>query len=208
MSTTRPVYSIADKAPEFPCELLQVISGLGRTSERWIICARHPDEFRGPLAGVSYTRWRPLLTPSSQQPDLDTSTLVGEHIGHAGNAPAHFQQPEQEGAHQHNPAHPIGTCANCGGEMIYNVPRMGPDGGFIHKDTGKVECPAPPPTAGMSGGEPTPEKAALGIALAALKKTLVGASTGDGYFHVHREAVRQIEALGICPAKTDDYQGL
>lgn len=40
----------------------------------------------------------------------------------------------------HNPDHPIGTCVKCGEEMVYNVPRMGPNGGFIHKATGKYEC--------------------------------------------------------------------
>lgn len=40
----------------------------------------------------------------------------------------------------HNPAHLIGTCADCGEEMIHNVPRMGPDGGFVHKATGYVLC--------------------------------------------------------------------
>jgi hypothetical protein len=40
----------------------------------------------------------------------------------------------------HNPSHPIGTCTKCGGEMVYNVPRMGPNGGFVHKATGRLVC--------------------------------------------------------------------
>jgi hypothetical protein len=49
-----------------------------------------------------------------------------------------------------NPKHPIGTCADCGKEMVYNVPRMGPDGGFVHKDTGSLTCgPYVPPTVGV-----------------------------------------------------------
>lgn len=39
-----------------------------------------------------------------------------------------------------NPAHAVGTCSRCGEEMTYNVPRLGPNGGFIHEATGKVEC--------------------------------------------------------------------
>jgi len=39
-----------------------------------------------------------------------------------------------------NPAHPIGTCTKCGAEMIYNVPRLGPDGGFVHVATGSPLC--------------------------------------------------------------------
>ncbi len=39
-----------------------------------------------------------------------------------------------------NPNHSIGTCARCGDEMIYNVPRMGPAGGFIHKSTHDLMC--------------------------------------------------------------------
>lgn len=42
--------------------------------------------------------------------------------------------------HAHNPAHPIGTCGDCGEEMVYNVPRIGPDGGFVHEATGKLLC--------------------------------------------------------------------
>jgi len=40
----------------------------------------------------------------------------------------------------YNPAHPIGTCAKCGEEMTYNVPRIGPDGGYVHKETGYFTC--------------------------------------------------------------------
>lgn len=39
-----------------------------------------------------------------------------------------------------NPAHAVGTCSRCGEEMTWNVPRLGPDGGFIHKETGKLQC--------------------------------------------------------------------
>lgn len=41
-----------------------------------------------------------------------------------------------------NPAHPVGTCGDCGAEMAHNVPRLGADGGFVHKATGKLECAA------------------------------------------------------------------
>ncbi len=51
--------------------------------------------------------------------------------------PPPFQYP-------HNPAHQIGTCGTCGGEMRYNVPRLGPDGGFVHA-TGSIECAPPEP---------------------------------------------------------------
>lgn len=40
----------------------------------------------------------------------------------------------------HNPAHEIGTCARCGEEMVYNVPRLGPVGGFVHKSDGQYLC--------------------------------------------------------------------
>jgi hypothetical protein len=41
----------------------------------------------------------------------------------------------------HNPAHTSGTCCNCGKELVFNVPRMGEAGGFIHKDTYEFICP-------------------------------------------------------------------
>jgi hypothetical protein len=40
----------------------------------------------------------------------------------------------------YNPEHPIGTCAKCGKEMEFNVPRVGPDGGYVHKDSSRVDC--------------------------------------------------------------------
>ncbi len=40
----------------------------------------------------------------------------------------------------YNPEHKIGTCSRCGEEMIYNIPRMGPNGGFVHKGTVKLMC--------------------------------------------------------------------
>src|ERR1035437_7679679 len=43
----------------------------------------------------------------------------------------------------YNPAHIIATCGDCGAEMVYNVPRMGPGGGFVHKATGKLQCEQP-----------------------------------------------------------------
>ena len=55
----------------------------------------------------------------------------------------------------HNPAHPIGTCAKCGGEMVHNVPRIGTDGGFVHKETGRTECDQP--TAPLAPPPSTPE---------------------------------------------------
>lgn len=40
----------------------------------------------------------------------------------------------------YNPEHAVGTCSKCGKEMVYNVPRMGPDGGFVHKEAGLLQC--------------------------------------------------------------------
>lgn len=39
-----------------------------------------------------------------------------------------------------NPAHAVGTCADCGEEMVYNVPRLGRNGGFVHKNTHALLC--------------------------------------------------------------------
>jgi len=47
---------------------------------------------------------------------------------------------EKEAAFSYNHAHPIGTCGKCGREMVHNVPRLGKDGGFVHKDTGSFLC--------------------------------------------------------------------
>jgi hypothetical protein len=43
----------------------------------------------------------------------------------------------------HNPAHLIGTCAGCGMEMVYNVPRLGSVAGFVHKASGRFDCAIP-----------------------------------------------------------------
>lgn len=47
-------------------------------------------------------------------------------------------------AFPYNPAHSIGTCAKCGKEMTFNVPRLGLEGGFVHKDTGEFLCAKTP----------------------------------------------------------------
>ena len=47
---------------------------------------------------------------------------------------------EPETPFKWNPAHPIGTCGRCGAEMRYNVPRLGPDGGFVHAANGGLDC--------------------------------------------------------------------
>jgi hypothetical protein len=61
-----------------------------------------------------------------------------------------------------DPKHPAGTCAGCGEEMIWNVPRLGPDGGYIHKSTGLFLCKtSTPPSAAVE----TPE-ASMGEVIA------------------------------------------
>lgn len=44
----------------------------------------------------------------------------------------------------YNPAHAVGTCSACGKEMIFNVPRLGKHGGFIHKESGYYMCGGQP----------------------------------------------------------------
>lgn len=41
---------------------------------------------------------------------------------------------------EHNPALEIGACGLCGEEMVFNVPRLGVAGGFVHKSTGDITC--------------------------------------------------------------------
>ena len=41
----------------------------------------------------------------------------------------------------YNPEHAIGTCGDCGREMIHNIPRLGDNGGFIHKENHSYMCP-------------------------------------------------------------------
>jgi hypothetical protein len=40
----------------------------------------------------------------------------------------------------YNPSQTVGTCSKCGEEMLFTVPRIGRDGGYIHKSTGKFLC--------------------------------------------------------------------
>lgn len=39
-------------------------------------------------------------------------------------------------------AQPDFCCSSCGKPMRYNVPRLGPDGGFVHAATGSLSCAA------------------------------------------------------------------
>lgn len=48
--------------------------------------------------------------------------------------------PATSQAFARNPAHTVGTCAKCGAEMRYNVPRLGPDGGYVHAANGGLDC--------------------------------------------------------------------
>jgi hypothetical protein len=59
-------------------------------------------------------------------------------------APSSFAGTHGSAKYKWNPAHPIGTCGLCGGEMIYNVPRLGADGGYCHKETDDIRCPSSP----------------------------------------------------------------
>jgi len=34
-------------------------------------------------------------------------------------------------------------CDTCGKRMRYNVPRLGPSGGYVHADTGSLSCAIP-----------------------------------------------------------------
>lgn len=40
----------------------------------------------------------------------------------------------------YNPKHKTATCADCGEEMVYNVPRLGANGGYFHKDNKSLDC--------------------------------------------------------------------
>jgi len=45
-------------------------------------------------------------------------------------------------AQSHEPIRPV-LCAQCGGEMVFNVPRLGPSGGYVHATTGSPLCACP-----------------------------------------------------------------
>ncbi len=48
-------------------------------------------------------------------------------------------------------------CADCGETMRFNVPRLGPDGGYVHDKTHSLTCgPYVPPV--LSGWSPPPPK--------------------------------------------------
>lgn len=49
-----------------------------------------------------------------------------------------FSDLDAEMAREPHPVPP--TCSACGMAMRYNVPRLGPDGGFVHCATGKLAC--------------------------------------------------------------------
>ena len=48
--------------------------------------------------------------------------------------------PQKPQPFPYNSAHEVGTCAKCGQEMRFNSPRLGPNGGYVHKDTGEYDC--------------------------------------------------------------------
>lgn len=61
--------------------------------------------------------------------------------------PNHWNHPQQAqeamerqrmSEHEQNTQRP--TCSKCGKEMVFNVPRMGPAGGYVHAGTGLLLC--------------------------------------------------------------------
>lgn len=45
-----------------------------------------------------------------------------------------------------------GVCMECGEPMRHNVPRLGPDGGYIHAKTGRFSCADKPDIGWVSNG--------------------------------------------------------
>jgi hypothetical protein len=37
----------------------------------------------------------------------------------------------------------LATCVKCGAAMVFNVPRLGPSGGYIHAQARSFLCPCP-----------------------------------------------------------------
>lgn len=105
------------------------------------------NHFAGITSNIAPVEWRPV------SPDLAP----------VANADSGEQKIKE---FPYNPAHPVGTCAKCGGEMVHNVPRLGAGGGFVHKINASIVCPEmlPARTAVMPEGliqskaAPTPEE--------------------------------------------------
>lgn len=77
----------------------------------------------------------------------------------------------------------VATCGKCGKAMRYNVPRLGPAGGFVHADTGSPMC-------------------AKETAVEAQRQSELPAPAGSTIAHIGARIER--EKQRIANAKTDD----
>ncbi len=98
-----------------------------------------------PFGGPCYFR----MIPQADWTEVEVHPVgVGaELVGLRSRLSATTTAPVGAFPYPHNPAHQIGTCGTCGGEMRYNVPRLGPDGGFVHA-TGSLDCAPTEPLGG------------------------------------------------------------
>lgn len=99
--------------------------------------------------------------PVSLQPDGDISVLINEgdeithEVWHSISDQEDLKEvitilEDQEKPFKLNPEQMVAApevwsgdklaCSICSEEIILNVPRLGSNGGFVHKDTGKIEC--------------------------------------------------------------------
>lgn len=103
-------------------------------------------------------------------------------------------------------------CADCGKDMKHNVPRLGPDGGWVHADTGQLSCGpyvAPILSAAGTGSSDTPRTDAIVINESPTVTRITSTvALADLCRALERELVRAVTEIKRLHALMLDYHGI
>ena len=128
---------------------------------RW--CATEDgSEGKGTGRHIAAFVLRGQVDPNYAENRLNLSQLVRAQLHKPGSSEPVTRTAAATGsaAYGYNSKHAVGTCADCGADMAFNVPRLGWRGGCIHKETGSLECAKP--NNEISDGPPAARESAAG----------------------------------------------
>lgn len=112
---------------------------------------------------------------------FDAATLAREDYYGRNTTPSESRS--RGGSAQDRASRPDASCAICGQAMRPNVPRLGPDGGWVHAETGRFECAAVAAQAAQGGEAQT---------LWLIERKVNGQFTGEWFGYIFKRGVYAI----------------
>lgn len=210
---TTPIYSIAEKAPVFPCWILSTLfNGM------WWHCPN--EESFSVCKGDDDIYWSPHAENAPPRPDSSTAPQVGpEEFSKGGDehGPVVSDTSRSEmPAIQSDPASraDLRTALSDLVTFVRQLPQLD----YVHVSSQERICFSPDgPLARAENvligkaveAPPLPAEVreALSIARTAIERSLDGVSKFDGYFRHHRKAIELMDRLNVTPIK-EEYNGL